>query len=72
MECRLIKSIDLSIDEVFMGEIVQSYGDESYLTEGLPDVRKMDPMAFTIHDNSYWKLGEKVGKAWSIGKNFIK
>ena len=72
MECRLIKSIDLRMDEVFMGEIVQSYGDESYLTEGLPDVRKLDPMAFTIHDNSYWKLGEKVGKAWSIGKNFIK
>jgi len=40
------------------------------LTDGLPDVRKMDVMAFSLHDNHYWRLGEKLGKAWSMGKNF--
>jgi len=68
MECRLLQVLDFKIDEVFIGEIWQSYSEESFLVEGLPDPRKMDLMAFSLHDNHYWRLGEKLGRAWSIGK----
>lgn len=70
MECLLIQTLDFRMDEAFIGEIVQSYSEESYLTNGLPDVKKMDPMAFSLHDNNYWKICERLGKAWSIGKDF--
>ncbi len=72
MECRLLQTIDFEIDQVFMGEIVQSYADSGCLTDGVPDVKKMNPMAFSMHDNSYWQIGEKIGTAWSIGKDFKK
>ncbi len=70
MECRMVQTLDFRMDEAFVGEIVQTYCDEDFLANGLPDVRKMDVMAFSLHDNHYWRLGEKLGKAWSMGKNF--
>lgn len=68
MECSLVKVLDFGgLDETFIGEIVQTHADESCLTDGLPDMKKVRPMAFTMHDNNYWSLGEHLGKAWSIG-----
>ena len=43
--------------------------DESCLTDGKPDVTKMNPFVLTMPDNGYWRVGEKVGDAWSVGKN---
>jgi flavin reductase (DIM6/NTAB) family NADH-FMN oxidoreductase RutF len=68
MECRLLQILDFKMDEVFIGEIRQTYSEEEFLSEGLPDPRKMDLMALTLHDNNYWRLGEKLGRAWRIGK----
>ncbi len=70
MECRLRHTIEYEIDDVFIGEIVQSYAEPEYLTDGIPDIKKMKPMAFSIHDNNYWGIGEKIGKAWHTGKDF--
>jgi flavin reductase (DIM6/NTAB) family NADH-FMN oxidoreductase RutF len=68
MECKLLQVLDFKMDEVFIGEIWQSYSEERFLSDGLPDPRKMDMMAFSLHDNHYWRLGEKLGRAWRIGK----
>ncbi len=70
MECRLLQIIEFEIDHVFIGEIIQSYADPECLTNGIPDMKKMNPMAFSFHDNNYWTLGANIGKAWSIGKDF--
>jgi hypothetical protein len=45
-----------------------TYADEDCLTEGKPDVQKINPFVLTMPDNSYWAVGERIGKAWSIGK----
>lgn len=39
--------------ELFVGEIVQVYAAESVPTNGLPDIHKLDPIVFSMHDNSY-------------------
>jgi hypothetical protein len=28
---------------------------------------KINPLLLTMPDNYYWKVGEKLGKAWNIG-----
>jgi hypothetical protein len=28
----------------------------------------MKPIIFSMHDNSYWKVGENLGLAWNVGK----
>jgi len=71
LECSLVESIDLGgSNDIFIGEIVEAYAEEKYLTEGLPDIEKIRPIIFAMHTNNYWKLGNLLGKAWNIGKGF--
>ena len=70
MECKVINTVDLPADEFFIGEIVGVYTEERYLTDGKPDIHKMKPFTLTMPDNGYWGMGELLGKAWSIGKDF--
>ncbi len=44
--------------------------DEEYLTEGVVDFFKIQPILFVMNDRGYWKLGEKFAKAWEFGKKF--
>jgi flavin reductase (DIM6/NTAB) family NADH-FMN oxidoreductase RutF len=65
MECRLFQTVPLPSHHLFLGEIVGAYTEERYLTEGKPDVRKMNPFLLTMPDNNYWAVGEQLGKAWN-------
>lgn len=68
MECKLLQTIELPTNEVFIAEIVNAYSEERYLTDGKPDAKKLDPFTLTMPDNNYWKIGDFCGKAWNIGK----
>ena len=68
MECRAIQILEFSYNEIFIGEIVESYAEERYLTDDLPDIKKIDPIIFSMNDRNYWKVGEHVAKAYSIGR----
>jgi flavin reductase (DIM6/NTAB) family NADH-FMN oxidoreductase RutF len=68
MECRLVNVVELPKNHLFIGEIVAGYSEDRFLTDGVPDPKKMNPIALTMPDNHYWTLGEPVGQAWSIGK----
>ena len=46
------------------------YTEERFLTEGKLDFNKMKPLILSQPDTSYWKLGEKIADAWSIGKRY--
>jgi len=72
MECKLVNTMDLPSNTLFIGEIIETYTEERYLTEGKPDIKKINPFTLTMPDNNYWKVGENAGKAWSIGKDFRK
>lgn len=68
MECRLIQIVDFPKYDVFVGEIIETYCDEQYLADGVVNFAKVQPILFVMNDRSYWKLGERFAKAWSIGK----
>jgi flavin reductase (DIM6/NTAB) family NADH-FMN oxidoreductase RutF len=70
MECRLVNAVDLPSNTLFIAEIINTYSEERYLTDGKPDIEKIHPFTLTMPDNNYWKVGERAGKAWSIGRNF--
>jgi flavin reductase (DIM6/NTAB) family NADH-FMN oxidoreductase RutF len=67
MECGLTKTVDFPNHHVFEGEVVETYCDEPYLTEGIVDFSKIQPILFVMNDRSYWKLGDRFAKAWNIG-----
>lgn len=70
LECRMVQILEYSPDHVFIGEIVEAYAAEKYLTDGLPDITKMDPLIFSMHDLNYWRIGAHVARAFHCGKNF--
>jgi len=71
LECKLVKNVDLSIKhDVFIGEVVQTHVKEDCLTNGVPDIHKVDPIIYATKIQSYVKVGDIIGKAWKIGKNY--
>lgn len=74
LECEVVKSFKnkefVNIEqshEIFIGKVVNTYADDTYLTEGVPDITKLNP--FTYANGHYWKVGQKLAKAWEIGKD---
>ena len=60
--------VDLPTNSLFIGELVESWCEESCLNEGRPDMTRIQPFCLTMPDNQFWALGEKAGDAWSAGK----
>ena len=71
MECQLVKTVDFPHHDVFIGQIIETYCDETVLTEGAVDLGKLKPLLFAMNDRSYWGIGKKIGNAWNIGKELI-
>ncbi len=67
LECKLANIIELPTNDLFIGEIVNGYADSECFTEGELDVHKIDPLLLTMPDNRYWRVGDFVGDAWTIG-----
>lgn len=63
LECR-VKSFE---DGILIGEIVNVSADESVVTDGKIDLKKLRPIAFDPCNNVYVALGEKVGSAFADG-----
>ena len=65
VECNLLK---FNEDGICIGEIVNVSADESILgDDGKIDPQKLQPISFDPVHNTYIKLGEKVGNAFSDG-----
>ncbi|MHA2180266.1 MAG: flavin reductase family protein [Promethearchaeota archaeon] len=81
LECKVIHHVNTGEitktnerNDIFIGEVVQAYAEEKYLTDGRPDVEKIKPFVLSSSRNRarYYNIGEELGVAWSIGNNFKK
>ena len=70
IECKLTQTIELPTNTFFIGEVLNIYSKEDFLTDGKPDVKKVNPFLLTMPDNSFWSIGENVGKAWNAGAKY--
>jgi flavin reductase (DIM6/NTAB) family NADH-FMN oxidoreductase RutF len=68
MECKVTQTVDLPTNSFFIAEIINIYTEDAYLTDGKPDVKKMNPFLLTMPDNRFWSIGEFLGNAWNAGK----
>lgn len=68
LECRLIK---VNEDGNIIGEIINVNADERILgSDGMVDPAKLDAISFDPVSNTYVRMGEKVGNAFSDGAEF--
>ena len=63
LECK-VKSFS---DGILIGEIVNVSADDSVVTDGKIDLKKLKPITFDPSNNVYIGLGEKVGEAFKDG-----
>ena len=63
LECK-VKSFE---NGILIGEIVNVSADESVVTDGNIDPKKLKPITFDPCNNAYIGLGDKVGNAFNDG-----
>lgn len=72
MSFSLYDTFRLPFDVLYIGEPKEVFTEEKYMTDGQLDITKIKPFTLTMPDNHYWSVGEKLGKAWGIGKGLKK
>lgn len=70
VECKLNRIVEFPHDEYVVGEIVEVHTEEKYVTNHKPDIEKISPLVFDPHNGYYWSLGERIAKAFDIGKTY--
>jgi flavin reductase (DIM6/NTAB) family NADH-FMN oxidoreductase RutF len=67
-ECSVYEIMELPSTSLLLGEVKHAYIEERFMTDGVPDLRKIKPFVFIRPGDQYWALGASIGDAWSIGK----
>jgi len=69
IECKVLHTLEIGLHTQFIGEIVDIKAEESVLDEqGMADILKVRPLIFDTNQGAYYNIGERIGKAFSIGK----
>jgi flavin reductase (DIM6/NTAB) family NADH-FMN oxidoreductase RutF len=71
LECRLHQSVDLGSHELFVADIVGTWTEERFLgADRKPDIEKLRPFVLSMPDNRYFRVGEHLADAWSVGRGY--
>ena len=69
LECKVIHTFEIGLHTQFIGEILDVKVEETVLTDqGLPDMDKVAPFVYGTEIQSYYRIGDKIGNAFDIGK----
>ena len=69
IECKVIHTLEIGLHTQFIGEIMDIKAEESVLDEnGIADILNVKPLVFDTGQGAYYGVGERIGKAFSIGK----
>ena len=74
IELKVTEIIELPDHFIVFGEAINTYIHESFCSNGKPDLKKMKPIVYTGIEKqpSYWSIGDKIGDAFKIGKEYNK
>lgn len=71
IECRLVSVMDFGgKNDMFIGEVIETYSEDKYMTDEIPDIKKVNPILFSRFEHTYWKVGEYLDKAYITGKDY--
>jgi len=71
LECKLLHTIEIGLHTQFIGEILDVKAEESVLGENKNlQMEKINQFLFSPGTVSYHKIGDYIGGAFSVGKEF--
>jgi flavin reductase (DIM6/NTAB) family NADH-FMN oxidoreductase RutF len=69
LECEVQHILNMGSHALVVGKIIETHVSEDCLTDGQPDVKKIDPFIFTPRPaTAYYAVGKKVADSFSVGK----
>lgn len=69
LECVLLQAVHIGIHTQFIGEIKNVLAEDSVLNkDGLPDIKKINPLVFDPAMRAYFGIGKYLDSAFSAGK----
>ena len=69
---RVLHILELGSHSLIIGRVEETYILESCLTDGNPDIVKINPFIYTgLPTYQYYTIGEFVAKGHSIGRELI-
>ena len=72
LECKVIHHYEIGLHTQFVGSIVDTKIDESFLNdEGQPDIEKIRPFVLSPEVRRYHGIGKFIGMAFEIGKKHL-
>lgn len=73
LECKLVKTIELGLHTMFIGEIVDVKAAESVLgAGGAPDITKLKPFVFAPGNADFYRIGASIGSGTEREKGLKK
>jgi flavin reductase (DIM6/NTAB) family NADH-FMN oxidoreductase RutF len=72
LECRLVQEFSIQHRQVFVGEVVQTYINEEFVSEQdghkvIADLTQLDPILYAL-DNCYYRVGSPIGLGYQEAK----
>ena len=72
ISCKVIKEFPVGGMDVFIGKIFETFVNEDLISDvKRPDAISVDPLLYAS-DLHYYKIGEQITRAFSIGKKYEK
>jgi flavin reductase (DIM6/NTAB) family NADH-FMN oxidoreductase RutF len=73
LECRLLHTLEIGLHTQFVGEVLDIKAEEDALGEnGLLDIERVRPFSFVPESREYFAIGQRLGRAFSIGRDINK
>ena len=69
LACKVEQILELGTHHLIIGRVMETHITENCLTDGKPDIRKINPIIFTMASpTEYFAFGKSLGKGYIIGK----
>ncbi len=68
LECKVVHILNLGSHSLVIGQVEGTYVSGDCLTDGKPDVYKINPLIYDRDSGEYIAFGKVVAKAYSIGQ----
>jgi flavin reductase (DIM6/NTAB) family NADH-FMN oxidoreductase RutF len=69
LTCKVEHILELGTHQLIIGRVEETHISETCLTDGKPDIRKINPIIFTMASPAeYFAFGKSLGKGYTIGK----
>jgi flavin reductase (DIM6/NTAB) family NADH-FMN oxidoreductase RutF len=68
IECKVAHMLDLGSHTLVIGRVEEVYFSEDCLTDGKPDLKKVNPMIYTTQLRQYLTVGKVIGDSQIIGQ----